>query len=583
MKAKLQVWRIQRSQNNTELMARRFLYQQTCGASVSFKRCGVDFPEHAIKTFIEQNPTQRDSEDPLPEHIEELYSTTSHEAIHSQNGSGSLNQSVNAGTAAHVATPLLDGCSDEQRQNKKRKLPCERVNPSCHQDPDELGDTCDEHYHTEDSNIHGKKGLRFGGNPNSQSLVAQKKKVEKAFAMLRQVFPTSTEATEAIKYTEKVLTSTLKSESTIQLEEDETDLGPLHSAAISGDLKTAAVLLQYNADINARGRLSTTALHFAVWQGHHEFVKFLLTQPKIDFDAVDGHNSTALHVATFSDDDDCIQLLLAAGADLNIKDEIGRTPTMYACSRASVKTLSLVLDADPDLTLKDNEGYTALHDLCRRGLDDIVVQILDDLDVDINACTTFGATPLMLAASNGHERTVRILVENDADLNAMDIDSNTALRWAIKNGFTEIAEFLIKMGSPVNPFGQPTSKWRAKFENEGRIQQGQSPARPRAASKLSDSQSSRPRDMEFDPQYRSASRHQVIRYSTQESTGSAATTADAGADGRQRSIPAYPNVGSEPSLVSNSIYDVFPPALPFDYTSASASEFFRAVSLAHEV
>lgn len=58
-----------------------------------------------------------------------------------------------------------------------------------------------------------------------------------------------------------------------------------------------------------------------------------------------------------------------------------------------------------------------------------------------------GATPLMVAAFEGHEDVVRILLEAGADVNAKDAEGNTALSLATTRGHQDVIKLLKAKGA----------------------------------------------------------------------------------------------------------------------------------------
>ena len=70
---------------------------------------------------------------------------------------------------------------------------------------------------------------------------------------------------------------------------------------------------------------------------------------------------TPLHYAAARDSLDCINSLLAAGADPNIANSEGRTPLHEAAWRASVDVVNALLDAGGDPLHQDNDGRTPLQ------------------------------------------------------------------------------------------------------------------------------------------------------------------------------------------------------------------------------
>lgn len=121
--------------------------------------------------------------------------------------------------------------------------------------------------------------------------------------------------------------------------------GELALAALSGNQEESpamiTALLQAGADVNSRndrlvGGFSFTALYAASHKGNKDAVKLLLAQPGIKLDATsDDDGDTALMVAAEGGHAEIVDMLLKAGANVNITDIGGET----AITRAQ-KTLA---------------------------------------------------------------------------------------------------------------------------------------------------------------------------------------------------------------------------------------------------
>lgn len=58
-----------------------------------------------------------------------------------------------------------------------------------------------------------------------------------------------------------------------------------------------------------------------------------------------------------------VQFLLSNGADINAKDDEGRTALMWAAFGGKKETLQILLAYNADINLRDNNGRTALMQL----------------------------------------------------------------------------------------------------------------------------------------------------------------------------------------------------------------------------
>lgn len=162
----------------------------------------------------------------------------------------------------------------------------------------------------------------------------------------------------------------------------------IYEAAAIGRTETVAELLEEDARrINSYSPEGWTPLHLAAHFGYCETVEFLLARGA-DANAVARHpvRTTPLHGALFGKAifghcSELIKILLARGADVNIK----RGGDGWSRS-----------------------GWTALHYIAGYGFADLIEPVLDR-GADIHARDAEGHTPLTLAVEGGHEEVAEIL------------------------------------------------------------------------------------------------------------------------------------------------------------------------------
>ncbi|KAG7492480.1 hypothetical protein MATL_G00015070 [Megalops atlanticus] len=106
--------------------------------------------------------------------------------------------------------------------------------------------------------------------------------------------------------------------------------------------------------------------------------------------------------------------------------------------------------------VSDNRGWNPLHEAafhgsyaCTRVLIRSARSCCRGRDY-VNSLTHDSATPLFLAAKQGHRRIVRALLNASADVNRVTDDEASPLFAAVDGGHTEVVKLLVSSGSEVN-------------------------------------------------------------------------------------------------------------------------------------
>lgn len=163
---------------------------------------------------------------------------------------------------------------------------------------------------------------------------------------------------------------------------------------------------------------------------------------------------TALHQAVLDGRLHQVRLLVEKhGVNIDVKDVYGRTPLMLtsmADEEAGSKMSRILVTAGSDLSLRDNMGRTALSLVCLYGREKIVEEILRKDILNINEPDNDGNTPLHHAASSANPNIVKFLAELFVKF-GLDIDTRnklgyTALLLACRNGHFVSAHYLLSAG-----------------------------------------------------------------------------------------------------------------------------------------
>ncbi len=125
---------------------------------------------------------------------------------------------------------------------------------------------------------------------------------------------------------------------------------------------TTKFLLENGANVNAQDSEGNTVLMNKSSLGKLDFVKLFLAH-KADPNLRNRAGQTALMLADF--DPDVVLQLIKSGADINIRDNQGRTAVFYAAEKCFASKVRQLMQAGAEVELTDDEGLTPLIFLSR--------------------------------------------------------------------------------------------------------------------------------------------------------------------------------------------------------------------------
>jgi ankyrin repeat protein len=195
----------------------------------------------------------------------------------------------------------------------------------------------------------------------------------------------------------------------------------------------------------------TNPLHLAVELGQTERVREMLhSGVKVDTRA--RFNVTALMVAAKKGNDELVQLLISAGANVNARggetamSEGKWTPLHYACAIGRVRTARILLQnrADPDAV--DNHFETPLSKVLYFSNRNMAETLLE-FGANPNGPEKCYRPPVVAAAADDYFEFVQELLAKGVDPNRVGESGETALSATTS---VECARELLKYGADVN-------------------------------------------------------------------------------------------------------------------------------------
>ena len=180
---------------------------------------------------------------------------------------------------------------------------------------------------------------------------------------------------------------------------------------------------KYSADIEVwNEKLGITPLHFAAASGNAEAFKALVAAGA-DIEARDENGRTPLHFVAAHGNAEAIKASVAAGADIEARDENGRTPLYFAAANAAAESFKALVAAGADIEARDENGRTprnfataALHHdeamkaLVMEGAD---IEARDAGAASVDVMPTLGESVTEATVSTWHKQVGDVVLRNE--------------------------------------------------------------------------------------------------------------------------------------------------------------------------
>lgn len=228
---------------------------------------------------------------------------------------------------------------------------------------------------------------------------------------------------------------------------------PLVAATMAGRADAARILLDAGADPTARHN-GRSAL---CWGARSTETTLLFLERGLFAKLEDSCH----YLRTYSrfGDADVVRQLLAAGFEIDRRDDLGETALVSAATFSNYPVIQALLEAgaDPEATIRGDGQTSLLH-----AADPVETCLLLAYGADANIQDARNGTPLMLSAEVGNVAKIGILLEAGANPDLQDSQGRTALMHALtgalqlQHSFVSqtskdaVAMTLIKAGADVS-------------------------------------------------------------------------------------------------------------------------------------
>ena len=202
-------------------------------------------------------------------------------------------------------------------------------------------------------------------------------------------------------------------------------------SAFYGNCRCVEFLIRAGADVNATTRDNVTVLIASVMNTVENCEDLI-------------ERISSLYMPVFHQHDRCVELLLAAGVDVNAVDVYGTSALMNAAANGYKECMLRLLQAGADVNGADTTGRTPLH-FAAQSLEIDCAESLLQSGANVNSTCHSGFTALHYFGTSDTTRGVKILLLAGAHVNKINTSGHNALEHAISYCDPEEDKHVLKL------------------------------------------------------------------------------------------------------------------------------------------
>ncbi|EAY03967.1 hypothetical protein TVAG_314970 [Trichomonas vaginalis G3] len=259
---------------------------------------------------------------------------------------------------------------------------------------------------------------------------------------------------------------------------------PLCDAISRGSIDNIKNLIELGADVKATYVYDDTILHVfaSKVKKNIEEIFQILVDAGADVNIPNRHGETPLHHAVISNKFDVVKVFIENGAQIDVKSSAGINPLQIAANLGYFDIFEYLIDngADHNVIFEPSND-TLLHLTAhyfkysekllfpkynKKGSFNIAWKLID-LGLDVNAINNESKTPLLYASEFGEYELVKLLIDKGADINPFDNLGNNAIHYCAMAPQSDKLQYLLRQNIDVNLKSTTTGRTPLHFAAEG--------------------------------------------------------------------------------------------------------------------
>lgn len=215
-------------------------------------------------------------------------------------------------------------------------------------------------------------------------------------------------------------------------------------------------LLASLAPVRAAGLPDTTTFSIAIERGDLSLAReWLDAGLPPDFEG--RQIGTGVMIGAWEGNIPMMELFVARGADINKPNSIGEQALQHAAWKGHLAAVRWLVEHGARLN-REGKEWSALHYAAFAGHAEILRYLLER-GADVNALSTNGSTPLMMAAREGREAIAKYLLTAGARRDIVNEHGDDAMRWAMRNNQLRIAREIGGSETFAAAAARPPASW----------------------------------------------------------------------------------------------------------------------------